>query len=39
MGGKYLGNLREASGALGRNGEYQGILGYIPPLNSRPLRL
>ena len=38
MGGRWLGNLREALGALGRSGEYEGTLGYVPLLEPPPLR-
>ena len=30
--GRHLQNLKEASGALWTSREYQGALGYIPPL-------
>ena len=36
MGGRYLGNLNEASGSLGSSGEYEGTLG-LPTLLETPL--
>ena len=38
MGCRYLGNVREASEALGSSGEYLGNLGVPTPLNPPPLR-
>ena len=37
-GGRYLGSLSKAFGALGSSREYEGALGYIPPLNPPSLK-
>ena len=38
MGGRYLGNLREAQGASGSSREYEETLGYTPPSLKNPIK-